>query len=552
MPTLQFSEGPEPPKPLPHRKQLLNHMVDGMAQVRPESVWAKIPWDDLSYNAGYRKITYRLFANAVNGVAWWLLRELGQSERFDTLAYFGTWDPRYIILLLGAVKVGYKMVFPSSNYGFVGLVSLLDGLNCTTVLTASKELPSIGRLLKESRLAVHEIPSLRELLDKNYPHFPFDKTFQAARLEPLVVVHTSGSTGFPKPLIYTHDWAASWIQQNQWQPPEGYMSVEHLCHGIEVCAIVPPNHGSGFFPNLFGAVANQMVVLYPLPDAPLTLGTTMAMVEQNNPDLLISPPHVLDGLALDPKLLQEVSSKVTMIGFGGGPLSKETGRILSQYFRLFSIYGTSEMGIVHKIVPNGVWDNQGWNSVQAHPKDNIEFRQLQSSDYEAVLLRNPEFEEEQPVFKLFPEVREWSTKDIFSPDTNREGFWIYQGRVDDLIILNNGMTVNPVGYEQKISSSPLVAGAFMHGTGRPQVALVIELLAPQESLNLKNESFAERLWPAISECNELFPPQASVDKSHIIFTPPGKPLPRSGKGTVQRAPAMELFSEELNALYEYI
>ena len=137
-----------------------------------------------------------------------------------------------------------KMVFPSSTYGTAGLVGLLDCLDCKIVLTASRQLPIISRLLKESHLTVNEIPSLTELLDRGYPHFPFDKTFQAARSEPLVVVHTSGSTGIPKPLIYTHDWAASWMQQNQWQPPEGYVSLEHLCHGIEVCAIVPPNHVS--------------------------------------------------------------------------------------------------------------------------------------------------------------------------------------------------------------------------------------------------------------------------------------------------------------------
>ena len=295
-----------------------------------------------------------------------------------------------------------------------------------------------------------------------------------------------------------------------------------------------------------------MVALYPLPNAPLTLDTTIAMIEQNNPDLLISPPHVLDGLASDPKLLKEMSSKVSMIGFGGGPISQQTGRILTQHFRLFSIYGTSEMGIIHKIAPTGPWDSDGWNSVQAHPKDNIEFRKLYGNSYEAVLLRNPEFEEEQPVFKVFPKVKEWSTKDIFSPDPSREGFWIYQGRVDDLIILNNGQTVNPVGYEQKISNGPLVAQAVMHGTGRPQVALIVELLAPQPSLDHESEGFAERLWPAVNECNELFPPQASVNKSHIVFTTPGKPLPRSGKGTVQRAPTMELYREELNALYNNI
>ena len=110
MPTLQFTEGgSEPPSQLEHRKQLLNHLVDGMASVRPESVWAKIPRDSFSYEAGYRKVTYKLMANAVNGLAWWIEDNFGRSKSFETLAYFGGWDPRYVFLLLAAVKVGYKV-----------------------------------------------------------------------------------------------------------------------------------------------------------------------------------------------------------------------------------------------------------------------------------------------------------------------------------------------------------------------------------------------------------------------------------------------------------
>lgn len=113
MPALQFTEGSEPWANLSYRKQLLNHIVDGKAHARPESVWAKVPRDPLCYDAGYRKITYRLFANAINGVASWILRELGRSTSFETLAYFGDWDPRYIIVILGAVKAGYKVSLAS-------------------------------------------------------------------------------------------------------------------------------------------------------------------------------------------------------------------------------------------------------------------------------------------------------------------------------------------------------------------------------------------------------------------------------------------------------
>lgn len=33
------------------------------------------------------------------------------------------------------------------------------------------------------------------------PHFPYTKTFDEAEWDPVVVLHTSGSTGFPKPII---------------------------------------------------------------------------------------------------------------------------------------------------------------------------------------------------------------------------------------------------------------------------------------------------------------------------------------------------------------
>ena len=91
MASLQFSEGPGAPEPLLRRKQLRNHIVDGIAKARPLAVWAEVPSSTTSYELGFRKITYRSLANAINGVAWWLRRS------------------RYIILLLGAVKAGYKV-----------------------------------------------------------------------------------------------------------------------------------------------------------------------------------------------------------------------------------------------------------------------------------------------------------------------------------------------------------------------------------------------------------------------------------------------------------
>lgn len=175
-------------------------------------------------------------------------------------------------------------------------------------------------------------------------------------------------------------------------------------------------------PNLLGAIPNQLRVIYPLPDAPVTWATAREMIRHDSPDLLLAQPYVLDGLASDIKNIKEISGKVSMVSFGRGPLSKSTGDILTKHFRVFSMYGSTEIRSIHKIVPRGPWDTRSWNSLKPHPKENMQFRQLQDDIYEAVIVRNSDIEHEQSVFKIFPTLREYSTKDLFSPDPHREGF----------------------------------------------------------------------------------------------------------------------------------
>lgn len=91
------------------KDRLLCNMVDDMARAKPEALFAEYPKSPTSYDAGFRKISITNLANAINGLAWWLHRELGPSEEFRTLAYIGPNDMRYAALILGAVKAGYKV-----------------------------------------------------------------------------------------------------------------------------------------------------------------------------------------------------------------------------------------------------------------------------------------------------------------------------------------------------------------------------------------------------------------------------------------------------------
>ena len=307
---------------------------------------------------------------------------------------------------------------------------------------------------------------------------------------------------------------------------------------------------SNFLPNFFGAIPNQIVVIYPLPQSPLSLNTAIEMIRHNNPDLLIAPSFILDGLAVSTELMQEISSKISMIGYGGGPLPKHNGDTLARTFTLLSLYGTSEIGTLHKVVPTDAPKPPSWNSMKPHSGENIQFRHLHYSSFEAVVVRNDS--SNQPAFKLFPDQHEWPTKDVFTPDPDPDlpGFWIYQGRVDDFLILSNGSTVSPLGFEQRLAQHPSIKGALMCGTGRIQPALLVELAAVGDGdVPDVDAGIDDALWSLVEACNELFPPQASIARSHIILTAPEKPLPRSAKGTVQRSRATEIYLQELDNLY---
>lgn len=98
---------------------LLPNIVDRIADERPGDTYALWPVAPYSYEAGFRALTWAEFANAVNGLAWWLVQHLGHSQNEQVLTYIGPNDMRYAALTLAAVKAGYvvRPLFSILPYG---------------------------------------------------------------------------------------------------------------------------------------------------------------------------------------------------------------------------------------------------------------------------------------------------------------------------------------------------------------------------------------------------------------------------------------------------
>ncbi|CAG8974364.1 hypothetical protein HYALB_00011296, partial [Hymenoscyphus albidus] len=540
----------------PGKKEVLTNIVDFMAKKHPQALFAEFPVSLTSYDAGFHKITYESLANAVNAAAWWLHEMLGgPGSNFETIGYMGVNDPRYHIMVLAAVKAGYKvkafsgLFLSSPRNSSTAHYYLFDSLGCETLIVTDSISPMFAGAISSHDLNVLQVPGIHELLDAQTRPYPYNKTWEEAKDDPLLALHISGSTSIPKALTWTHDFAAAYYNMSQLDPPAEYESQNRLYQDNRIIFFFPPFHGAALFLALINGIANRSVWIYPpaagIPSAKLLVNG----LKHTKADVLAIPPPVVVDLARQPDFVEEISSKIDTIIFGGGDVSEAIGSALKDKFKMVSVLGATEIGLAAAIRPAGKFPSDDWQFIHFYPEFGTEFKHINEDLYELHFIRRPEISEHQPMFKLFPELQEYNTRDLFTPHPSKPGLWIYRGRSDDIIVFLTGEKTNPTSFEHHVSTHPEVKAALVIGTQRFQAGLLIELVEEGEFSSTQRAKIIEGIWPKIHEANQVCPNHAIVAKTHVLLVNPKKPMARAGKGTVQRQLTLSTYAEEIDALY---
>lgn len=301
----------------------------------------------------------------------------------------------------------------------------------------------------------------------------------------------------------------------------------------------PPFHMAGLIYGLaFPCWCDSTVVLPPAA-APLTADVVNEIHLQANVDYFALAPSVVTDLAKNPEYLQNLS-RLKGLGFAGGPLSEATGRLIVPHTILHAGIGASEW-MAAPLLPK---EPEDWLYFRFNEEQGgYEFRERGDGLYEMCIVRKPTWEIAQPVFVTFPELNEFCSKDLFSKHPTKTGLWKYVSRLDDVIVFSNGEKLNPVSFEGLITTSPYVKGCVVIGQGRFQAALLIEPLTHDDP------EILNKIWPIVERANEPSLKHGRIAKDHVFFTQIEKPLPRAGKGTVQRAAANRLYAAQIDALY---
>jgi len=123
-----------------------------------------------------------------------------------------------------------------------GQLSLFEATTCKAILTP-KGYSLHPDLLNKSGIPRYEVPETVELLiEGEVREYKFSKSFDDAKDDPLAVLHTSGTTGLPKPVVITHLSIASFDIHRSLDDFNGYPPTYSGFNAKSIFNSLPPFH----------------------------------------------------------------------------------------------------------------------------------------------------------------------------------------------------------------------------------------------------------------------------------------------------------------------
>jgi acyl-coenzyme A synthetase/AMP-(fatty) acid ligase len=424
---------------------------------------------------------------------------------------------------------------------------LLKSANCKLLFHTSQDTDSIKRILQESRnVQSTPVPNLDIWLDAPYIAPPAAlKSGDDGKDDPWLIFHTSGTTGLPKLVTYTHRMMTSFRVAQELPEPIGSTQlgwhVDRRCY-----AVVPMSHFSGLCGVLQSPVFLKGTIVVgsrTKPPSPTVVAETLRHSKAHG---LVALPAQLRGMVQQQESF-DVLKNLGFVQWVGAALDEETGTALSRHVKLCPAMGTTECGAYFL---NTAEDARDWAYYSFQSGQGIHFVERVDNLHELVFKKSTDTVWQQ-VFLVFPGLEVYETKDLFRKHHSRKGLWAYVGRADDVIVLSNSANINAASIEEKLLAHPHIEMALVGGSGREHSFAIIELKSPASEVFETKGLFAalDGISTVVDEANQGLSVYTRLRKEFIILTGSTKRLLKSPKGTVIRGPSIKLFEKEIEALF---
>jgi acyl-CoA synthetase (AMP-forming)/AMP-acid ligase II len=307
----------------PYGRRLIPQIMESLASAEPDRVVFQVA--SFSDNGpAFRNISARTFMKAVDKTAWWLREQVGTPSSIEPVGYIGPHDLRHILLTYACVKAGCAALFLSPKNSTDGALAVLEATNCNIWAKAGEvdTLPLVLDVLEQRKMTLLELPLLDELLDaESTKPFPYTKTFDEAGHEPFCFLHTSGSTGVPKPIPWSHALIGTMDAIRLLPPVEGDGGLvpwtSDWKEDSRIYSSFPMCHGAGIIMNiLLPALFKLHCVLGPVGVLP-NISLMENLADHANIDIWSMVPSLVDELGDTPEVLEKLKSSRFICASGG-------------------------------------------------------------------------------------------------------------------------------------------------------------------------------------------------------------------------------------------
>ncbi|RDH31614.1 AMP-binding enzyme [Aspergillus welwitschiae] len=532
------------PFPLPgvqHGQRILTSVIEARAKADNTPPWVSVPINDQDLSQGFRDISFKELNNAANHAAHWLKQNLPPtSEPFQCFAYAGPKDLRYQILAVAAAKVQRVMVLPSPLVTPEAQLHILEKKGCTVYLRPSSMEAPVAEILKAApHVQTVTVPDIEAFMQEAEAEpVNYSKTYEEGRADPWLVFHTSGTTGNPKPVTYTHEMMAG-ADIVASLSDIGETQIHHYAQR-RCYTPLPSLHFVGMALSLSMTTFIHMTAVIG-PPSPPTPSTIISLLHHGNVTTAMFPPSLIDALTLTPEGLSALRS-LQHIHYAGAPLSPKTASLLLPHVPIFPAVGSTEAGgYFTELHPHrtDAWDYLTFNKhtgVAFEPRGDGQLHEL-------VFIRDPSCAL-QPIFKLYPDLSRFETKDLWQEHPVHKGLWKIIGRVDDYVYLSHGDGINAALLEPEIVAHPGVKNALIGGHGRAKPVLLVEAVEDVEDEGKRRE-FVESLRPYLDRVNERCHECVRLGLERVVVARREKPFVMTGKGSVARWRTLEMYEGEI-------
>ncbi|KAI1340163.1 acetyl-CoA synthetase-like protein [Xylariaceae sp. FL0016] len=454
------------------------------------------------------------------------------SSKSEVISLLGPSNLNYAVTFIALSRMGFAVLFLSTRLPVEAYVALLEKTECSRMVSTTQFSSVISDITKRRPLETFPIieKSVYTRQPASVPSDRFQRRTTLVNEESCIafIIHSSGSTGLPKPIFQTH---------------RACLRNYAVGSGMRAFTSLPLFHNSGISTLFRGIVAGKKTAFHNAA-LPLTNKNLVDAMLAMDPESFHCVPYTLKLLAETQEGVEALKKCKTVI-CGGSSCPDDLGDIVVQQgVPLVSHYGQTEMGQL--MISKTDDKDKLWNYLRPLPKAKpyLHFEPIGDGQYECVVLDGLPT---KVISNSDNPPNSYYTRDCFVPHPTLPDMWKYTGRLDDRLTLVNGEKVLPVPMENRIRQDELVHECLVFGAGRTLPGLLI--FPSDKAVGMSKGELLDRLTPAIDAANSNAEKFGQISREMIEILEPGAEYPGTDKKTIIRAKSYQVFADLIDSVY---